>query len=206
MSGYFVTGTDTGVGKTVAAAWLMLALDGEYWKPVQAGLDGETDTQAMRRMTGLPAARFHDSAYALRAALSPHEAAKREGIEIDMARLALPSHRRPLIVEGAGGVLAPLNGRAFMVDLMAKLGLPAILVARSGLGTINHTLLSLEALRKRGIEMAGIVLNGAANPANREAIETYGHVPVLGELPLFARVDRAELSAIEPKLPLAAAG
>ena len=204
-AGYFISGTDTGVGKTVAASWLMLALDGEYWKPVQAGLDGETDSQAVRRMTGLPAERFHEPAYALKAALSPHEAARREGIEIDMARLALPRHRRPLIVEGAGGVMVPLNSRALMADLMAMLGLPVILVARSGLGTINHTLLSIEALRKRGIEIAGVVLNGAPDLSNREAIAAYGRVAVIGELPVLARLEPAQLSAIEPRLPVAAA-
>ena len=202
--GYFITGTDTGVGKTVTAAWLMLALDGDYWKPVQAGLDGETDAQAVQRMTGFPPERFHESAYVLKAALAPHEAARREGIEIDLARFSLPRRRGALIVEGAGGVMVPLNTRAYMVDLMALLGLPVILVARTGLGTINHTLLSLEALRKRGLEIAGIVLNGPPNPANREAIEGYGRVAVIGELPVLARPDRAQLSAVALRLAAAA--
>lgn len=204
MSGYFITGTDTGIGKTVAASWLMLAVDGEYWKPVQAGVEGETDTDAVQRMTGLEAARFHEPAYTLKASLSPHEAARREGIEIEMARLAPPAHRRPLIVEGAGGVLVPLNHRDLMADLMGRLGLPVILVARTSLGTINHTLLSLEALQNRGLEVAGVVLNGEPNPANREAIIAYGNVPVIGELPVFTQVTRTALSAVTPKLPAAA--
>ncbi len=205
MPGYFVTGTDTGVGKTVAASWLMLALDGEYWKPVQAGLDGETDEQAVRRLTGLPSARFHESIYRLKAALSPHEAAGREGITIDTARLKLPSHSRPLIVEGAGGLLVPLNAREFMIDLIADLGLPAVLVARTALGSINHTLLSLEALRRRGIEIAGVILNGAPDPGNRDAIANFGKVPVIAELPVFDPLGREQLLAIETKLPVAAA-
>ncbi len=205
MPGYFVTGTDTGVGKTVAASWLMLALDGEYWKPVQAGLDGETDEQAVRRLTGLPSARFHESIYRLKAALSPHEAAGREGITIDTARLKLPRHRRPLIVEGAGGLLVPLNAREFMIDLIAGLGLPAVLVARTAQGTINHTLLSLEALRRRRIEIAGVILNGAPDPGNRDAIANFGKVPVIAELPVFDPLGREQLLAIETKLPVAAA-
>jgi dethiobiotin synthase len=205
MPGYFVTGTDTGVGKTVAASWLMLALDGEYWKPVQAGLDGETDEQAVRRLTGLPSARFHESIYRLKAALSPHEAAGREGITIDTARLKLPRHRRPLIVEGAGGLLVPLNAREFMIDLIAELGLPAVLVARTAQGTINHTLLSLEALRRRRIEIAGVILNGAPDPGNRDAIANFGKVPVIAELPVFDPLGREQLLAIETKLPVAAA-
>ena len=103
MAGYFVTGTDTGVGKTVVSAWLMLVLGADYWKPVQAGLEGESDEATVRRLTGLPAERFHPSSYRFKAALSPHEAARRENIEIEMSHFALPAHRRPLVVEGAGG-------------------------------------------------------------------------------------------------------
>jgi len=205
MNGYFVTGTDTGVGKTVAAAWLMLALDGEYWKPVQAGLAGESDTDAVRRMTGLAPDRFHEPAYNLSAALSPNEAAKRDGAAIEVKKIRLPAHRRPLIVEGAGGVLVPLNSGDTMADLIAALGLPAVLVARTTLGTINHTLLSLEALRRRRIAVAGVVLNGPPDRANREAICSYGNVPVIGELPPFENLGRGALAAITPLLPLAAA-
>ena len=205
MSGYFVTGTDTDVGKTVVCSWLMLALDGEYWKPVQAGLDGETDEAMVRRLTGLPNERFHDSAYRLKAALSPHEAARREGIAIDINRMMLPRHRRSLIVEGAGGLLVPLNGESFVADLIAKLGLPVILVARSQIGTINHTLLSLEALRARQIEIAGVVINGPANPANRDALANFGRVPIVAELPVFEPLDRASVAQaarrIKPALP-----
>ena len=205
MSGYFVTGTDTDVGKTVVCSWLMLALDGEYWKPVQAGLDGETDEAMVRRLTGLPNERFHDSVYRLKAALSPHEAARREGIAIDINRMTLPRHRRPLIVEGAGGLLVPLNGESFVADLIVKLGLPVILVARSQIGTINHTLLCLEALRARQIEIAGVVINGPANPANRDALANFGRVPIVAELPVFEPLDRASVAQaarrIKPALP-----
>lgn len=205
MTGYFVTGTDTDVGKTVICSWLMLALDGEYWKPVQAGLDGEIDEATVRRLTDLPGERFHESAYRLKAALSPHEAARREGIAIDMNRMALPRHRRTLIVEGAGGLLVPLNGDSFVADLIVKLGLPVILVARSQIGTINHTLLSLEALRARQIEIAGVVINGPANPANRDAVANFGRVPIIAELPVFEPLDRASVAQaarrIKPVLP-----
>ena len=193
MSGYFVTGTDTDVGKTVVCSWLMLALD------------GETDEAMVRRLTGLPNERFHDSAYRLKAALSPHEAARREGIAIDINRMMLPRHRRSLIVEGAGGLLVPLNGESFVADLIAKLGLPVILVARSQIGTINHTLLSLEALRARQIEIAGVVINGPANPANRDALANFGRVPIVAELPVFEPLDRASVAQaarrIKPVLP-----
>ncbi len=185
MTGYFVAGTDTGVGKTVVSAWLMRALDGEYWKPIQAGLGGETDEMTVKRLTGFGADHFHASAYCLKAALSPHEAARREGIAIDLGRLTLPPHRRLLVVEGAGGLLVPLNARDFVADLIAKLALPVILVSRPEIGTINHTLLSLEALRTRGIEPAGVVISGAPNAANREAILRYGRTSIIAELPLL---------------------
>lgn len=209
MSGYFVTGTDTGVGKTVVSAWLVLALGADYWKPVQAGLEGESDEAAVRRLTGLPGERFHSSAYRFKAALSPHEAARRENVEIKMSRFALPAVRRPLVVEGAGGVLVPLNARDLMADLIARLGLPAILVARSSLGTINHSLLSLEALRARRIEVAGVVVNGPPDAANRDAIAAYGKVPVIAELPMIEPLDAAHLAAlagrVRPRLPETAA-
>lgn len=192
--GYFVTGTDTDVGKTVVCAALMHALNAHYWKPVQAGLDGETDTQAVQRLTGLPNERFHPSAYALRAPRSPHESARRDGIVISLDRFELPAVESPLIVEGAGGVLVPLNGEALMVDLMQRLDLPVILVGRTSLGTINHTLLSLEALRARRLHIAGVVLNGPANGPNRLAIERYGNVRVLLELPWLDPLHAGSLS------------
>ena len=172
---------------------------------MQAGLDGESDTDAVRRMTAFSPDRFHEPAYRLNAALSPHEAAKRDGIAIDLRRIALPAHRRPLIVEGAGGVLVPLNSRETMADLIAALGLPVVLVARTTLGTINHTLLSLEALRRRRITVAGVVLNGRPDTANRDAIAAYGDVQVIGELPNFETLGRAALTGIAPMLPLAEA-
>ena len=204
MPGYFVTGTDTGVGKTVVASWLVTALDGEYWKPVQAGLTGETDEATVRRLTGFGAERFHASAYRLTKPLSPHQAAAEDGTAIELGRIAVPAHRRPLVVEGAGGLLVPLNGRDFIIDLIARIGFPVVLVARSQIGTINHTLLSLEALRSRRLTVAGVVINGTPNAANAEGIASYGKVPVIAELPLMERLDRATVAAaavgIRPRL------
>jgi dethiobiotin synthetase/malonyl-CoA O-methyltransferase len=196
MRGLFVTGTDTGVGKTVVSALLMHALDGDYWKPVQSGLEGETDTQAVRRLTALPPERFHAPAYELRAPLSPHESARRDGVVILPDAFRLPRSTRRLIVEGAGGVLVPLNDTMLMADLMRKLGLPVVLVARTVLGTINHTLLSIEALRSRGIEIAGVALNGPPDAANRSAIERYGDVRIVLDLPLLEPLDAPLLATV----------
>jgi dethiobiotin synthetase len=205
LQGFFVTGTDTDVGKTVVAAWLLAHLDARqqavcYWKPVQAGT--ETDTATMRRLTELSPERFLPEAYLLPDAMAPHEAARRAGIAIDMARLSAPVTDRLLVVEGAGGMLVPLTDTAFVIDHAALLQLPVVLVARSTLGTINHTLLSLEALRRRGLPLAGVVINGPETPHNRAAIERYGEVPVIAEIPWLPEVTRASLLAIEPELDL----
>ena len=175
----FVTGTDTGVGKSYVAALLAVGLDASYWKPVQSGADADADW--VRRVTGLPAERVLPETYRLLAPLSPHEAARREGVQIEMSRFALPKRKR-LIVEGAGGVMVPLDDRHLMVDLMVNLGLPVLVVARSELGTINHTLLTLDQLRRRGCPLLGVVVNGPPNLANCQAIAHYGEVPVLAAI------------------------
>lgn len=175
----FVTGTDTGVGKSYVAALLAVGLEAAYWKPVQTGTEADADW--VRRVAGLPAERVLPETYRLRAPLSPHEAARRQGVQIEMSRFVLPKRPR-LIVEGAGGVLVPLNDRYLMIDLMAALGLPVLVVARSELGTINHTLLTLDQLRRSRCPLVGVVVNGPPNPANCRAIAHYGHVSVLATL------------------------
>lgn len=198
----FVTGTDTDAGKTLACAWLMLHSSARYWKPVQAGLE-ETDENTLRTLTGLGDDRFLSSAYSLPEPLSPHEAARRAGITIDMAKFAVPPDIESLVVEGAGGLLVPLNEEALVIDLIEKLGLPVILVCRTTLGTINHSLLSLEALRARNIPVAGVILSGPDIPHNREAIETYGKTRVIVHLPQMEEVTAAALKQIQPEIDLA---
>ena len=183
MRGLFVTGTDTGVGKTVLSAALMLRYpNARYWKPIQTGPDD--DTAEVRRLSG---GLVRDEGIRLPDPVSPHLAARRAGTSIDLGAL-LPSRDSDgavYIVEGAGGVLVPVNDSQTMVDLMVLLGLPVIVAARTTLGTINHTLLTLEALRARSLKIAGVVMIGEANRENRAAIERYGGVRVLGEMPWF---------------------
>lgn len=207
MQGFFVTGTDTDVGKTVVSAWLLthldaLHLDACYWKPVQAGAEPETDAAIVRRLAEVSEGRILPEAYLLPEAIAPHEAARRADIRIDMAKLDAPRLDRPLVVEGAGGMLVPLTDESFVIDLAAELYLPVILVARSTLGTINHTLLSLEALRRRGLPLAGIVISGPETPHNRAAIERYGQVDVIAEIPWLPALTRASLLAVTPELDL----
>jgi dethiobiotin synthetase len=193
MRGFIVTGTDTGVGKTVFAAALAAHLDARYWKPVQAGLDGESDSEVVARLSG-GKARVLPEAYRLTNPLSPHEAARLDGVTIDPAGLTLPEGDGPLVVEGAGGVVVPLSGELLSADLFAIWGLPAILVARTTLGTINHSLLSLEALLARGIAVVGVVFSGEANAASEEAIVRLGQTEHLGRLPRLDPLDPATLA------------
>jgi dethiobiotin synthase len=202
LQGFFVTGTDTDVGKTLVSAWLMTHLDAVYWKPVQAGTEPETDSMTVRRLAEVGADRILPEAYLLPEAIAPHEAARRAGVTMEMAKLAPPATNRLLIAEGAGGILVPLTGDDYVIDLAAQLQLPILLVARSTLGTINHTLLSIEALRRRGLPLAGVVMNGPETPHNRAAIERYGDVDVIAEIPWLPSVTRATLREIEPELDL----
>ena len=202
MNGFFVTGTDTDVGKTLVSSWLLTQLDASYWKPVQAGVMPETDSSVVRRLAEIEPDRILPEAYVLPEAIAPHEAARRAGIAIDMAKFVPPVSDRLLVVEGAGGLMVPLTDTAYVIDLAAELHLPLILVARSTLGTINHTLLSLEAIRRRGLPLAGVVINGPETPHNRAAIERYGQVEVIAEIPWLDVVNRSTLLTIEPELDL----
>lgn len=179
---FFITGTDTGIGKTVVSAMLTLGLRACYWKPVQSGLDEETDTQFVKRVTELPDAHFAKERFRLSAPLSPHASAALDGIEIHLRDFTLPlaSPERGIVVEGAGGLMVPLNSTHMMIDLIDYLNLPVILVTRTSLGTINHTLLSIEQLRRRSIPIVGVIMNGLENALNSDAIEHFGKIPVIG--------------------------
>ncbi|MCG5236143.1 dethiobiotin synthase [Xanthobacter oligotrophicus] len=195
MTGYIVTGTDTGIGKTVFAAALAGALDAAYWKPVQAGLDEETDSQVVQRLSGLAPDRILPEAYRLALPASPHRAAEAEGIAIDPDALVLPVTTRPLVVEGAGGPLVPLTRRRLFADVFAAWGLPVILCARTSLGTINHTLLAIEALSRRGIAIHGVAFIGDANEDSEQIIADLGGTRRLGRLPHLSAVAPDTLKA-----------
>jgi len=188
-----VCGTDTDVGKTVVSALVVQGLGARYWKPVQSGLADGGDTGWVQRLLDLPAERIVPEVYRFTAPVSPHWAAEREGLVIEPERLALPGGPGPLVVECAGGLLVPLRRDWLQIDQIATWGLPVLLVARSGLGTLNHTLLSLEALRQRSIPVLGLVLNGPPHPDNPRTLASLGGVPVLAELPPLAPLNAAAL-------------
>lgn len=185
-----VTGTDTDVGKTVFAAALTVALGATYWKPVQAGLDGGGDAAGVR---ALGVRHVLPEAYRLATPCSPHRAAAIDGVTIDPERLALPPVDGPLVVEGAGGVLVPLADDLLYADLFARWRAPVVLVARTGLGTINHSLLSIEALRARGVPIFGIAFNGEAVEDSEATICRIGGVRRLGRL---SRVDPLDATGL----------
>jgi dethiobiotin synthetase len=178
-----ITGTDTSVGKTIFAAALAGALDAAYWKPVQSGLEEETDSETVLRLSGLDADRVLPEAYRLKTPASPHFSAELDGVSIDPATLVLPDANRPLVVEAAGGLLVPLTRDLLYVDLMARWQAPVVLCARTTLGTINHSLLSIEALRARGVALLGIAFIGDENTESERVIADMGRVRRLGRLP-----------------------
>ncbi|TGQ66133.1 MAG: ATP-dependent dethiobiotin synthetase BioD [Mesorhizobium sp.] len=178
-----VTGTDTGIGKTVFAAGLAGLLDGFYWKPVQAGILEGTDSETVSKLAGLPADRVLAESWRLNEPLSPHRAAELDSVEIDADTLMLPATDRPLVVEGAGGLMVPVNRRTLYIDIFARWRAPVVLCARTGLGTINHTLLSIEALRARSIKLLGVAFIGDEMADTQRTIAEMGKVRVLGRLP-----------------------
>lgn len=179
-----VTGTDTGIGKTVFAAALAGALGACYWKPVQAGIEEDgTDAERIARLAGLPCEQILPETYCLTTPCSPHLAAEIDGVEIEPKRLSLPQTDGPLVVEGAGGVLVPLTRQETYADQFARWDKPVVLVARTSLGTINHTLLSIETLRSRGVPLLGVAFVGDAMEDSEATICAMAHVRRLGRLP-----------------------
>ncbi|HVB36720.1 MAG TPA: dethiobiotin synthase [Candidatus Acidoferrales bacterium] len=198
LSRFFITGTDTGVGKTVVSALLCAELGAIYWKPIQTGTREGSDRATVMRIARMPKNRALPETYRFAPPVSPHLAARLARVRIELRKIKLPeiAPSENVIVEGAGGALVPINGTQLMTDLMAHLNLPVLLVARTSLGTINHTLLSLAALRATRIDVRGVVMVGKANRENRAAIERYGEIEVVGTVPLLAKINRPALLCV----------
>ena len=179
---YFVTGIGTEIGKTIVSAIVTEYLQADYWKPVQSGDLDWTDTMKVQALISNDRSVFHPERHRLQAPLSPHASAALDGVEIKLSDFTLPQTSNHLIVEGAGGLLVPLNEQDVMLDLIQQLQIPVILVSRNYLGSINHTLLSIEALKHRQIPIAGIVFNGEPNPASESFIEKNSQLPILFRL------------------------
>lgn len=191
---YFLSGIHTDAGKTVTAAFLQRALDADYWKPVQAGDLNFGDTDRVKALTGSPAARFHPVRHELQTPASPHYAASIDGVSISLDDFAVPNTGgRPLIIEGAGGLLVPLNDQETVLDLIEQLGLPVILASRHYLGSINHTLLSIAVLRERNIPIAGLIYSGGNSPETVRIIGEQSGIWPVAELPEFSEVNKSSI-------------
>lgn len=208
MNGIFVTGTDTNIGKTIVSAAFVCALREKksvcYWKPIQTGIEADDDTRTVRKLAKCADAEIFDRGFRLEKPLSPHLSARFASVEITVEKVLefLPADKdeRFWIVEGAGGALVPLNENELMIDLIEALAMPVVIVARSCLGTINHTLLTIEILRARGLNIFGVVMNGESNTENRKAIEHFGRVKVLSEMPNFEFLTRENLTVWAKRL------
>lgn len=176
---YFITGIGTNVGKTITSAILTEALQANYWKPVQAGDLHQTDTQKVQSLISNTQSVFYPETYRLNTPASPHAAAKIDGIEIDLAKFTLPQTKNNLIVEGAGGLMVPLNQQHLVIDLIAKLNIEVILVSQNYLGSINHTLLSIALLKAQKIPVKGIIFNGETTPETESFILNHSGLPCL---------------------------
>jgi dethiobiotin synthetase len=191
-----VTGTDTGIGKTVFSSGLANFLSARYWKPIQSGLDEETDSEIVARLSGLSRDRILPECYRLKTPASPHRAAEIDGVTIDAHALRVPdTGDDPLVIEGAGGLMVPLNRDTLYIDLFARWRLPVLLCARTALGTINHSLLSIEALRSRKIHILGIVFIGDENADTEATICRIGQLRKLGRLPSLSPLDAKTLQS-----------
>jgi len=193
-SRFIIAGTDTDIGKTVFAAALTLALGGNYWKPVQSGIE-YVDTKVVQDITGLADEHFFPERYVLTEPLSPHLAAEIDGVDLDVKDIIVPESSRPLVIEAAGGLMVPLTRKALQINLFKRWGIPIILCARTGLGTLNHTLLSLEAMRSREMNVHGVVFIGDENEDNMRTIGEVSGAKILGRLPLLGELNPEILKA-----------
>ena len=197
-----ICGTDTDVGKTIVSSFLVQGLKGIYWKPIQSGTEEGTDTKTVCNLLSLEPNSYLPERYKFKAPVSPHWAAEQESAFIEPSNLKLPDLDELIIIETAGGLMVPLNRDWLQIDQLKAWGAPIILVARTGLGTLNHTLLSLEALKYRNLDVLGIVLNGPPHKDNPKTLEQFGDTKILASLPIFAEVNAKVLSQEWSKLQL----
>ena len=189
-----ICGTDTDVGKTVVSSLLVQGLNAIYWKPIQSGIEDGSDTDRVRKLLNLSQERWIPEVYKFQSAVSPHWAAEIDNELINPNLLKLPKIRKPLIIETAGGLMVPLNRNFLQIDQLKSWGLEVLLVARSGLGTLNHTLLSIEALRERDIKVIGLILNGPLHKDNPKTLEEFGDIPIIAELPILKELNSKVLA------------
>lgn len=186
---YFITGIGTDVGKTIVAAIITEALEADYWKPIQAGDLDYSDTSKVKGLISNSKSFFHHNSFSLNHPMSPHAAAKLDGINITTEKIKRPKTANDLVIEGAGGLLVPLNEKELLIDLMQPTD-EILLVSRTYLGSINHTLLSLEALKNRGLKCFGIIFNGEKNEETEGVIQKISGVKLIGRIEVEPYFDK----------------
>ena len=189
MPHYFITGIGTDVGKTIASSILVEALESDYWKPIQSGASTDNDTLKVRSLISNKKTKFYPEAYCFKAPLSPHEAAATENVEIKINEIKLPESDS-LIIEGAGGIMVPLNNRLTFLDLIKEFDIPVILVIKHYLGAINHSLLSIEVLKNNDIKIKGLIFNGTDKYGNEAIIKEKSNIPVIGKIAYEHKINK----------------
>ncbi|GAA4333534.1 dethiobiotin synthase [Mucilaginibacter gynuensis] len=186
----FITGIGTGIGKTIVSAILVEKLKADYWKPIQSGDLDNSDTLKVQSLVSNTQTVFHPEAYRLTQPYSPHKSADLDGITLDLQQINLPETNNRLLIEGAGGLMVPLNSGNLLIDLIKQLNAKVILVSRNYLGSINHTLLSVAALKQYGIPLEGIIFNGISDSYSEKYILDYTGVKLLGHIPEYPAIDK----------------
>ncbi|HEY0246392.1 MAG TPA: dethiobiotin synthase [Mucilaginibacter sp.] len=189
----FITGIGTGIGKTIISAILTEKLKADYWKPVQSGDLHDSDTLKVKSLISNTTSVFHPETYQLTQPFSPHKSAALDGIKIELQKFALPVTNNQLLIEGAGGLMVPLNNELLMIHLIRHLNAKVILVSQNYLGSINHTLLSIQALKQHEIAIEGLVFNGDKDESSEDYILRYSGVKLLGHLPMLATINKATI-------------
>ncbi len=202
MKNYFITGIGTNVGKTIASAILTEALQADYWKPIQTGSFEDNDKNTIKNLISNSKTVFHNETYNFKEPVSPHLAAALENKKINIETIGLPETENSLIIEGAGGILVPLNENNFVIDIARNLEAPIILVCQNYLGCINHSLLSIDYLLKNDFEIKGLILNGNFDKAVKSAIINYSEIPVIAEIPEMKEITKDTILAQAQKLDL----
>lgn len=191
---YFITGIGTGIGKTIVSAILTQKLESDYWKPIQSGDLDQSDSLSIKDLISNTKTVIHPEQYRLSQPLSPHLSARLDGIEIKVQDLIQPVTNNNLIIEGAGGLMVPINEKELILDLIPVLNAKLIIVSQNYLGSINHTLLTLEVLKSRNIQVEGIIFNGEGNKESESYIANYTGIPILGHIPKLTSLDKESIA------------
>ena len=197
---FIICGTDTDIGKTLISSFFVRGLNSFYWKPIQSGINSETDSQAVERLTKVKKSKIIKESYIFREPVSPHWAAEIDQKVINFQLLNLPSVDGSLIVETAGGLMVPITRNYLQIDQIKEWDIPVILVCKSGLGTLNHTLLSIEALKTRNVKILGLVINGEKHLDNPKTLSEFSSLPIIAEFPYIKQIDYNNLDILWKKL------